>query len=68
MEECHRQNPLPRKPQALQPLLGLDAELELEAVEDAAVVEEEAPPAVAARSSVKKPTLPHRKPSLAPHR
>ena len=41
---------------------------ELEAVEDAAAVEEEAPPAVAARSSVKKPTLPHRKPSLAPHR
>jgi hypothetical protein len=34
MEECHRQNPLPRKPQALQPLLGLDAELELEAVEE----------------------------------
>ncbi len=29
MEECHRQNPLPQKPQSLQPQLSLDAELEL---------------------------------------
>eukprot|EP01044_Picomonas_judraskeda_P003982 COSAG03_NODE_341_length_8828_cov_77.724940_6_plen_268_part_00 len=29
MEEAHRQNPLPRKPQSLTPQLSLDAELEL---------------------------------------
>eukprot|EP01048_Picozoa_sp_COSAG05_P000388 COSAG05_NODE_10_length_39559_cov_64.255423_22_plen_400_part_00 len=34
MEECHRQNPLPRKPQSIQPQLSLDVELEM-AVEEA---------------------------------
>jgi hypothetical protein len=34
MEECHRQNPLPKRPQSLQPQLSLDEEMEL-AVEEA---------------------------------
>lgn len=33
MEECHRQNPLPKRPQNLQPQLSLDEELAV-AVED----------------------------------
>lgn len=34
MEECHRQNPLPKRPQSIQPSLSLDEELAV-AVDDA---------------------------------